>query len=31
MTDEIIEKLSTFDRFDEPKFLEIVDGELVIS
>lgn len=31
MTDEIIDKLSTFDRFDEPKFLEIVDGELVIS
>ena len=31
MTDEIVEKLSLFDRFEEPKFLEIIDGELVIS
>jgi uncharacterized phage-associated protein len=31
MTDEIVEKLSKFDRFEEPKFLEIIDGELVIS
>ena len=31
MTDEIIEKLSTFDKYDEPKFLEMIDGELVVS
>lgn len=31
MTDEIIDKLSTFDKYDEPKFLEIIDGELVVS
>lgn len=31
MTDEIVEKLSMLDKFDEPKFLELVDGELVIS
>ena len=30
MTDEIVDKLSTFDRFGEPKFLELTDGELVI-
>ncbi len=31
MTDEIIDKLSMFDKFEEPKFLEMVDGELVVS
>lgn len=31
MNDDVIEKLSNFDRFDEPKFLEMIDGELVIS
>lgn len=31
MTDEIIAKLSSFDKYDEPKFLEIIDGELVVS
>lgn len=31
MTDEIINKLSSFQKFDEPKFLEEIDGELVIS
>lgn len=31
MTDEIIEKLSSFQKFDESKFLEMIDGELVIS
>ena len=31
MTDEIIDRLFLFGRFDEPKFLEIIDGELVNS
>ena len=31
MTDDIIERLSTFDKYDEPKFLEMIDGELVVS
>lgn len=31
MTDEIVEKLSSFEKYNEPKFLDIVDGELVIS
>lgn len=31
MTDEVIEKLSAFELFDEPKFIEMVDGELVMS
>lgn len=31
MTDEIIDKLSSFERFEEPKFLEMIDGELVVS
>jgi len=31
MTDEIIEKLSMFERFGEPKFIEMIDGELVMS
>lgn len=31
LTDEIISTLSSFDKFDEPKFLEIIDGELVVS
>lgn len=31
MTDEIINKLSSFERFEEPKFIELIGGELVIS
>lgn len=31
MDDAIVEKLSTFGKFDEPKFLEMVSGELVVS
>ena len=31
MTDEIINKLSSFGKFEEPKFIEVIDGELVIS
>ncbi|MBD5156379.1 MAG: hypothetical protein HDT13_01890, partial [Butyrivibrio sp.] len=31
MTDEIIDRLLSFGKFDEPKFLEIVEGELVVS
>ena len=31
MTDEVIDKLSSFERFGEPKFLEMIDGELVVS
>lgn len=31
MTDEIINRLLSFDKFYEPKFLEIVEGELVVS
>lgn len=31
MTDEIIDKLSSFERFGEPKFIEVIDGELVVS
>lgn len=31
MDDAVVEKLSTFGKFDEPKFLEMVSGELVVS
>lgn len=31
MTDDMIDKLSTFEKFDEPKFLEVINGELVVS
>lgn len=31
MSEEIIDQLSTLDKFDEPKFLEKINGELVIS
>lgn len=31
MTDEIIEKLESFDKYDEPKFIEMINGELVVS
>ena len=31
MTDDIVEKLSGFEKYEEPKFLEMVEGELVIS
>jgi hypothetical protein len=31
MTDEIIDKLSSFERFGEPKFIEVIGGELVVS
>lgn len=31
MTDEIIEKLESFDKYDEPKFIEMINGELVMS
>lgn len=31
MTDDIVERLSRFGRYGEPKFLEYIDGELVIS
>lgn len=31
MTEKIIERLSAFDKYDEPKFLEMLEGELVIS
>lgn len=31
MTDDIVEKLSQLGRYGEPRFLEYIDGELVIS
>lgn len=31
MTDEMINKLSSFEKFDDPKFLELINGELVVS
>lgn len=31
MSDDIVEKLSSFHKYDEPKFLDMIDGELVIS
>lgn len=31
MTDEIIDKLAAFEKFDEPKFVEMINGELVMS
>ena len=31
MNDDVIDKLSTFDKFEEPKFLELIEGELVLS
>ena len=31
MNDEVIDKLSTFDKFEDPKFLELIEGELVVS
>ncbi|MEE0059246.1 MAG: DUF4065 domain-containing protein [Acutalibacteraceae bacterium] len=31
MTDKIIDELSSFEKFGEPKFIEVIDGELVIS
>ena len=31
MTDEVIDLLSSFEKFEEPKFLEMIDGELVVS
>lgn len=31
LTDDIVETLSSFGKYDEPKFLEMIDGELVVS
>ena len=31
MTDDIIDKLSLLGKYNEPKFLEVINGELVIS
>lgn len=31
MAEDVIERLSSFDKYDEPKFLELIDGELVVS
>lgn len=31
LTEDMIQRLSSFDKYDEPKFLELVDGELVVS
>lgn len=31
MSDDIVERLSSFEKCDEPKFLEMIDGELVMS
>ena len=31
LTENMIELLSSFEKYDEPKFLEIIDGELVVS
>ncbi len=31
MTDDVVERLSRFRRYEEPRFLEYIDGELVIS
>lgn len=31
MSEEVIERLSKFSKYDEPKFLEMIDGELVVS
>lgn len=31
LTEDIIETLSSFEKYHEPKFLEIIDGEIVVS
>lgn len=31
LTEDIVDKLSSFDKYDEPKFLEIINGEIVVS